>query len=225
MTCESKGAGMNPEIEQRLRGVYPTGIDDEFDETQLFDNEIYSTVQANLGAICKEYGLQAVSDDFRPVCLWKFAITKLAHMPFDEWVKVPRHEQIRWLKAHQNNFPVLFLEFSRICRYTSWHFNFWYPRGDTGYHDADFTQHGEIDCANNIPDGAMWKRFLTQGHEKLSLVTGYVPLPIEVYNQKTDYVHYRNWEALNDNSDDDAVPPLVPTTLFAALFHDGTKVG
>ena len=142
---------MNPQLEARIREVYPTGKLSEPNESAYFGSEYGEKTAAAVNRAIDgsgirfegEYGLGREGQ-------FHVAFTSESYPDFSSWIGASNLEKLSWISDRGHFYPVLWLNVSRI--YPVWfrYYNIWQPRGSTGYLDA---------VIENKPFDEMWSAF------------------------------------------------------------------
>jgi len=129
---------MRPEVQLRIRSVYPTGRlwEPVFEQYlgKAYDDRIWD-------ALCEgcEQTIVQVDANWAPEedQVNQYAFTLAADPCFLEWVHSPRQEKLRIIGERGRNVPVFWLCVSKVFPTYGFFYNIWMPRGDTGYLDID----------------------------------------------------------------------------------------
>ncbi|MCK9364175.1 MAG: hypothetical protein M0P74_11345 [Syntrophales bacterium] len=199
---------MNPDLEKRLRTVYPTGRLEKPDRRRLrckaFETAVYGAVREIAAATSAAY------DEF-PGCWWE--ISRI--LEFDFTLPGPRQEdwerrfddarRIAWLKENDRVYAVLNLKVSKVYPAYSFCFATWRLVGRK-----------EIDCDTcyGLP-GPSWAPFFQELIARFKHV-GLVQLKEGEREEKVPFVRCEKWD--QDGDEDGTI--LVPVTVHQCLFEE-----
>jgi hypothetical protein len=206
---------MNALLEARLKAVYPTGKDWEPDERQIsinISNNAKRLHQA-FSSICTTLPLRVVPA-LKNLMFEEFAVTSVNVPEFDTWVfAMDNAAKIRWIAERKTSYAALMIKVSRIADYFIADFNYWRPRGDTGYLDVDHQEAPKVVC--HIYAEVVFR--ILQAH-------GFTQAGKEITGEKVPFVLTWGGSAIPEDdprwNDRYFMPPPIPAVVYDCLFGD-----
>lgn len=207
---------MDPDIEQRIRDVYPTGRLREIRRASLLDDDLRERVEG----FC-EFMHTVTRFQFAWNIEWNrsrtFHISFTMPAPdapqFDEWVwAFENAERMSWIDQHGEPFSVLHLHVSRVWPAYRFYYNIWRQRGETGYVDIEVVDQ---------PLNPAWNIFSRVAFPALEEI-GIHKLDDDALREEICFVLEEDWGENEDEADwdDDREPELVATNLLQCLFQE-----
>ena len=198
---------MNPDLEKRIRTVYPTGLLDEPNRRRLRRAKFESAVRESVREIAA-----ATSTAYKEFPFW-WEISRI--LQFDVTLPGPSHEdwecrldeaqRIAWLRDHRDVYAILTLQVSKVYPAYFFYFNTWRLAGPK-YIDRD-TYYGLADPC--------WAPFFQVLLRRFKLL-GLIQLKDDERGEKVPFVRT---EGCGDGSDE-GKPILVPATVHQCLFEE-----
>ena len=117
---------MKKELEDRLRIVYATGRLRRHMTDRLYDfayrEKIHNALCTNIMKIGANVFKQPVWEG-RVVFEWVISLTN--NPGFTDWTSLSYENQTKWFIANKRNYPVLWLQCSRVWTAYYWYYNIW----------------------------------------------------------------------------------------------------
>ncbi len=202
---------MTPDLESRLRAVFPTAKDWEPDEATLDVFAIRDAV-AVLKAPLLRAGMR-VERYFRLGVNVSLVITDADSPSFVDWIAADSEGKKRYLSEFCNPYVVFWVRLSLVDRCYLPHVNAWKPKGDTGYYDID-------------SDGLLSEKWQVRAEllNRLLQNGGFRLLPDVEGREEVPFVMNRGFDDIPVDDprwdDDDFEPSVVPSTVYTCLFGD-----
>lgn len=201
---------MTDDLARIIKRAYPAGTTDGLNESTLENEARDVRLRAALQAATIGLGVNWDTDKDR--LTYQFRFIEKWHPEFSQWIwEMDNAEKIAWIGKNGAPYAVLWLKVSRVADYYLHFFNFWMPRGDTGYLDIDFKQ----------PPNVAWTARLAQIMERLEQ-SGFRHLTPELAAEKTPFVLERDYDSIPDDDprwdDENFEPPWVRSTVHECIF-------
>ncbi len=199
---------MNPDLEKRIRTVYPTGLLDEPNRRRLHRAKFESAVREAVREIAA--ATSTVCDEF-PGCWWE--ISRILQFDFilpgpshEDWeCRLDEAQRIAWLRDHRDVYAILTLQVSKVYPAYFFYFNTWRLAGPKDI-DHD-TYDGLAD-----PCWAPFFQVLLRRFKSLGLIQ-------LKEDERAEKIPFVRTEGCGDRSDE-GKPILVPATVHQCLFEE-----
>ena len=197
---------MNPDLEKRIRTVYPTGLLDKPDRRRLrrttFETAIRGTVQeiaAATSTVCDEFPFWW---EISRILQFDFTLPGPSH---EDWECRDEAQRIAWLRDHQGVYAILTLQVSKVYPAYFFYFNTCRLAGPKEI-DHD-TYDGLAD-----PSWAPFFQVLLRRFKQFGLIQ-------LKEDKRAEKVPFIRTEGCGDGSNEEK-PILVPATVHQCLFAE-----
>ncbi|MDR3221180.1 MAG: hypothetical protein LBU46_04100 [Candidatus Accumulibacter sp.] len=202
---------MNDDLKKRIGAVYPHGNDWDWDGNQLIPDTLGRLDQA-FRAACEILPVRTARG-WNGEMLIEFVVTDADAPGFGEWLSMGNPAKLRWIAERQSPYVAYWVKVSRIADYFVSFFNYWKPRGNTGYLDTD--------CGEQPNE--VWRQYENAVRRVLGEY-GFTLADRELLNEPVPSVLTWGGSAIPDTDprweDDDFEPPPVTAVVYDCLFGD-----
>ena len=203
---------MSPELEQRVRLVFPNGNDQELDRSQFVADtggrlqRVFDQVQQLLPVI--------MSMGFSNDRSFEFVVTDSAAPNFEQWLSMKNPDKLNWIvQGGGKSYVACWYTASRVANYYKTWINHWRPHGDTGY----------LDALHSEEPSATWQQWQKEVARSMS-EHGFALATREVWNERVPFITTWGGDEISEDDprwdEDDFEPPPVLATLYDCLFGD-----
>ena len=204
---------MSPELEQRIKRVFPDGNDGEPDRSQFVADtgqrlqRVFDQVRQSLPV--------AMAMGFSNDRSFEFVVTDKAAPKFDDWCFAMKNpDKLKWIADNGGEpYVACWFTVSRVADYYKTWTNHWRPRGDTGY----------LDTSHSEEPSATWRQWQAEIARAMA-EHGFALATFEFWRERVPFVTTYGGDEIPDDDprwdDDDFEPPAVPAALYDCLFGD-----